>query len=75
MKRKLADYTLVVERDRESGWLVAEVVELPGCYTQAPTLTALDKNVREAIAVYLATKRSNVDSPEFVGTWKIRIPA
>jgi predicted RNase H-like HicB family nuclease len=75
MKRKLADYTLVVERDPDSGWLVAEVVELPGCYTQAPNLMALDKNVREAIAVYLATKRSYVDAPEFVGTWKIRVPA
>jgi len=75
MKRKLADYTLVVERDPESSWLVAEVVELPGCYTQAPDFASLEKNVREAISVYLATKRSRNDSPEFVGTWKIRVPA
>ncbi|GAI42291.1 unnamed protein product, partial [marine sediment metagenome] len=33
MKRS---YTVVVERDTESTWLVGEVVELPGCYTQAP---------------------------------------
>ena len=31
-------YTIVVERDPESQWLVGEVVELPGCYTQAPDL-------------------------------------
>ena len=30
-----ATYTIVVEKDPESGWLVGEVVELPGCYTQA----------------------------------------
>ena len=29
-------FTVVIERDPESGWLVGEVVELPGCYTQAP---------------------------------------
>lgn len=73
--RKLANYTLVVERDPESGWLVGEVVELPGCYTQAPDLPRLEKNIREAIAVYLATRRDRTDSSEFVGTWKIRVPA
>jgi len=50
MKKPL---TIVVERDPESGWLVAEVVELPGCYTQAPDLPALEANIREAIAAYL----------------------
>jgi predicted RNase H-like HicB family nuclease len=43
----------VVERDPESGWLVGEVVELPGCYTQAPDLPTLEANMREAIIVYL----------------------
>jgi len=52
MKRS---YTVVVERDPESGWLVGEVVELPGCYTQAPDLPSLEANIREAVAVYLET--------------------
>ena len=43
----------IVERDPESNWLVREVVELSGCYTQAPDIQALEVNVREAIAVYL----------------------
>ena len=46
-------FTVVVERDPESGWLVGEVVELPGCYTQAPDMPALEANIKEAIAVYL----------------------
>jgi predicted RNase H-like HicB family nuclease len=46
-------YTMVVERDPESGWLVGSVVELPGCYTQAPDLRALTVNIQEAIAAYL----------------------
>lgn len=71
MRRRVADYTLVVERDSDSGWLVGEVVELPGCYTQAADLPRLEKNIREAIAVYLDTRRSKPEAPEFVGIWKI----
>lgn len=46
-------YTVIVERDPESGWLVGEVVELPGCYSQAPDLPTLESNLREAIEGYL----------------------
>jgi predicted RNase H-like HicB family nuclease len=49
-------FTVVVERDPESNWLVGEVVELSGCYTQAPDLPTLEANIREAIRVYLETK-------------------
>ena len=48
-------YTVVIERDPESKWLVAEVVELPGCYTQAPNLSTLESNIEEAISAYLKT--------------------
>jgi predicted RNase H-like HicB family nuclease len=54
-------YTLVVERDSESGWLVGNVVELPGCHTQAPDMPTLEANVREAIAVYLETAAAPLD--------------
>ena len=40
---------MVVEWDPESGWLVGEVVELLGCYSQAPDLQQLEANVREAV--------------------------
>ena len=50
MKRS---FTMVVERDMESNWLVGEVVELPGCYTQAPNLPSLEANIQEAIRAYL----------------------
>ncbi|HEY7032836.1 MAG TPA: type II toxin-antitoxin system HicB family antitoxin [Thermomicrobiales bacterium] len=52
-------FTVVVERDPESQWLVGEVVELPGCYTQAPDLPTLEANVREAIDVYLKTSTNS----------------
>jgi hypothetical protein len=40
-------FAVVVERDPESHWLVGEVVELPGCYTQAPDLPTLETNSKE----------------------------
>lgn len=45
MKRS---FTIVIERDPESQWLVGEVVELPGCYTQAPDLPTLETHRKEA---------------------------
>ena len=68
-------YTVVVERDAESGWLVGEVVELPGCYTQAPNLPSLESNIREAISVYLNTASPEEPLPDFVGTWQVDVSA
>ena len=60
-------FTIVVERDPESLWLVGEVVELPGCYSQAPDMPALEANLREAIAAYLGDAPLDQETPEFVG--------
>ena len=57
MERKIntsnETFTLIVERDPESVWLVGEIIELPGCLTQAPDLTSLERNIKEAISLYL----------------------
>jgi predicted RNase H-like HicB family nuclease len=68
-------FTVVVERDPESHWLVGEVVELPGCYTQAPDLLTLETNMREAIQVYLETVEPEEPLPDFVGTWRVEVTA
>lgn len=70
MKRS---YTIVVERDPESQWLVGEGVELPGCYGQAPDLPTLEKNMQEAIRVYLKTVEPQEPLPDFVGTWRVEV--
>jgi predicted RNase H-like HicB family nuclease len=64
-----------VERDPESGWLVGEVVELSGCYSQAPDLTAFEDNMREAITAYL--KATILEDPlsSFIGTWQVEVSA
>jgi predicted RNase H-like HicB family nuclease len=64
---------MVVERDPESNWLVGEVVELPGCYTEAPDLAALEINMREAISVYLKTAEPDDPLPDFVGAWRVEV--
>jgi len=66
-------YTVVIERDPESRWLVGEVVELPGCYTQAPDLPALESNIREAVCAYLKTSSPEEPLPDFVGTWRVEV--
>jgi predicted RNase H-like HicB family nuclease len=68
-------FTVVIERDPESGWLVGEVVELPGCYSQAPDLLAPEANIREAISAYLETSDADEPLSEFVGTLKLEIAA
>jgi predicted RNase H-like HicB family nuclease len=68
-------FTVVIERDPESGWLVGEVVELPGCYSQAPDLPSLEANMKEAITVYLQTTVPEEPLSSFVGTWQVEVTA
>ena len=69
-------FTVVVERDPESRWLVGQVVELPGCYTQAPDLPTLEANIQEAIRAYLKTAEPAglapypADLPALFEMWK-----
>ena len=65
-------YTVIIERDEE-GWLVSEVVELPGCHTQARTMDELLKRTREAIQAYLETDEQPEISEEFVGVQQIEV--
>ena len=68
-------FTIIIERDAESGWLTGEVVELPGCYTQAPDLPTLESNIREAIEAYLLTSDTEAPTSSYVGTIKIEVAA
>jgi len=67
-------FTMVVERDPESNWLVGEVVELPGCYTQAADLESLVTGMQEAVRAFLATADSSEARPEFVATYNLKVP-
>ena len=70
------EFTLIIERDPESGWLVGSVAELPGCYSQAPDLAMLQSNIQEAIQVYLETLDENEAHgpfPSFVGLQRLQV--
>lgn len=70
------EFTIIIERDPESEWLVGSVAELPGCYSQAPTMAELEANIREAIEVYLETlkdQKAQGPFPTFVGLQRVEI--
>ena len=67
-------YTVIIEKD-ETGWLVSEVVELPGCHTQAKTMDALLERTKEAIRAYVKASKDEAFeiSEEFVGVQHIEV--
>ena len=69
MQRK---YTVLIERD-ENGWLVSDVVELPGCHTQAKTVDLLLERTREAILAYKEALKGAVPTAEFVGIQQVTV--
>jgi predicted RNase H-like HicB family nuclease len=72
------EFTIIIERDPESNWLVGSVAELPGCYSQAPNLVELESNMREAIQVYLDTldeQEAQGPFPTFVGLQRLEVAA
>ena len=48
-------FTIIVEQG-EDDYLISDVVELPGCHTQAKSYDELLKRTREAIELYLEEK-------------------
>ena len=64
------EFTVVIEKD-EDNYYVGEVVELPGCHTQAKTLDELMKRMRETIILYLEVKE-DIKIP-VIGLQKLRV--
>lgn len=69
----MVKYTLIIEKD-EDGWLVSEVLGLPGCHTQAKTMPELIERTKEAIQAYLETNNNKIDVfQQFVGVQQIEV--
>jgi len=49
-------FTVIIEKG-EDGYLISEVLELPGCHTQGRTMDELMERTREAIQLYLECRR------------------
>ena len=65
-------FNVIVEQG-EDGYLISEVVELPGCHTQAKTYDELIKRTKEAILLYLNTKKSLDIKPKFLSLQQIEV--
>ena len=68
--RKEKEYTVMIEKD-EDGYYVGEIVELPGCFTQAKSVDELMKRIKEAISLYLETVEEVDVRYEFIGLQKV----
>ena len=69
MKRK---YTIIIEKG-EDGYLISDVVELPGCHTQAKTIDELIKRTKEAISLYLKSTKDKEVYSQFMGVQQIEV--
>lgn len=47
------EFNVIIE-EGEDGYLISDVVELPGCHTQAKTLDGLMKRTKKAITLYMS---------------------
>ena len=65
-------FNIIVEQG-EDGYLISEVVELPGCHTQAKTYDELIKRTKEAISLYLKTKKDIEIKTKFLSLQQIEV--
>ena len=69
----MTSFNIIIEKG-EDGYLIAEVVELPGCRTQAKNMDELIIRIREAITLYLECESPCIEvQNEFIGVQKIEV--
>lgn len=65
------EFTIIIEKG-DDGYLLSEVLEIPGCHTQAKTVDELLKRTREAIRLCLKAK-TEFSVETFVGIQKMAV--
>ena len=69
----MTKFNMLIEKD-EDGYFVSEIVELPGCHTQAKNMDELIKRTKEAIVLWLKCQKSTFSiAPQFVGLQQIEV--
>lgn len=46
-------YTVIIEKDPESGWYIGKCIQVPGAVSQGETLDELMENMKDAITLVL----------------------
>lgn len=67
-------FTVIVEQG-EDGYLISEVLELPGCHTQARNYDELMERTKEAISLYLEVKGTPEASAKFLSLQQLEVEA
>lgn len=67
-------FNIIVEQG-EDGYLISEVIGLPGCHTQAKTHDERIERTKEAIKLYLKAKDFDEPLPKFIGLQSVEIEA
>ena len=68
----MGKYTVVVEKGQD-GYFIGEVLELPGCHTQAKSLEQLDSRLKEAISLYVGERAMQRAKSPFVGILHLEV--
>jgi|TARA_B100001971_G_C18177669_1_gene530857 predicted RNase H-like HicB family nuclease len=68
----MTNFNVIIEKG-EDGYLLSEVVELPGCHTQAKNMNELIERTKEAISLYLKEQKNIKIETSFVGMQKIEV--
>ena len=67
-------FTVIVEQG-EDGYLISEVLELPGCHTQARNYDELMERTKEAISLYLEVKGMPEVGAKFLSLQQLEVEA
>ena len=67
----MTDFNIIIEKG-EDGYLISEVVELPGCHTQAKSMDELIERTKEAISLYLEVE-GKIFKCNFLGIQKLEV--
>jgi len=65
-------YYVIVETGQD-GYLISNVLELPGCHTQAKTYDELIIRTKEAISLYLEDKKGYKPMSKFLSLQEVEV--
>lgn len=66
------EFNILIE-EGEDGYLISEVVELPGCHTQAKSFDELIARTKKAIRLYLKCDPKGRGRGKFLGLQKVAV--
>ena len=68
----MVEFNVIIEKD-EDGWYVANVPEIPGCYTQGKTIQQVLERIKEAISVCIEADGEDIKPLKFVGIQRVEM--